>query len=200
MSEFLQQSSLILASGSKARARLLENLGLRFHIALSEVDEDSIKKAQTSAKPENLGLALARAKGIAVSALFPDNWVIAADQLCVMDGRLFSKPKHHEQAVKQLLELAGRDHWQYSAACLVLKGKVVWQGVERARLRLRPLSDASIERYLKQETPYQSCGSYHYENAGRWLFERIEGSDACIQGLPLQSLCNALIDHKVVWF
>lgn len=200
MSDFMHQDKLILASGSKARAELLTRLGLRFSVHCSDVDEEAIKNAHPNQSPEALGLALATAKALAVSAQYQNHWIIAGDQLCVMDTHIFDKPGTHARAEEQLRALAGRDHWQYSAACLAYNSKILWQDVERARLRLRPLSDTAIEHYLKTETPYQSCGSYHYEDEGRWLFERVEGSDACIQGLPLQSLCNALLEHKVVWF
>lgn len=200
MSDFLQQKNIILASGSKARAELLRRLGLRFTVHCSDVDEEAVKNAHPDHPPEALGLALANAKALAVSAQYQNHWVIAGDQLCVMGNRIFDKPGTHTRAVEQLRSLAGQDHWQYSAACLAYNGNILWQDVERATLRLRPLTDSAIEQYLKSETPYQSCGSYHYEDKGRWLFERVKGSDACIQGLPLQSLCNALLAHNVVWF
>lgn len=201
MSDFLQQAPIVLASGSRARAELLRRLGLHFRVHCSEVDEDAIKQrlAQDS-DPEFLAHALAVAKALAVSNEHPDQYIIAGDQLCVMDNRIFDKPGNHANAVLQLQTLAGREHWQYSAACLAYNGAILWQGIERARLRLRPLSLEAIEHYLASESPYQSCGSYHYENKGRWLFDQVEGSDACIQGLPLQSLCNALLAHGIVRF
>jgi septum formation protein len=200
VSQFLTQEPLILASGSKARQQLLEALGLRFDVILSHCDEEAIKRQSTHQTYQELALELAIAKALVVSEERPEHYVIAADQLCVLEGRIFDKPGNHQVAKQHLSQLSGRTHEQISACCLAKEGQIVWSAHDTALLTMRHLSERTIEAYLLCDKPYQSCGAYHYEGAARWLFERVTGHDSTIQGLPLTLLIQALMDLRVVTF
>ena len=84
----IQLKPLILASGSKIRQQLLSSLGLKFRVIPSDCDEEAVKKQFSGQDWEQLGLALARAKAQLVSQHYPHDYVIAADQLCVLGTAL----------------------------------------------------------------------------------------------------------------
>lgn len=65
---------------------------------------------------------------------------------------------------------------------------------------LHQLSKQTIEAYLLSEKPYQSCGSYQYENQGKWLFKEVKGNEDTILGLPLLPLVKALLEFNAVNF
>lgn len=200
MSEFIEQKPLILASASSIRKKLLASLGLDFEIHCSGVDEEAIKNNFRSKSWISLGKHLALAKAKKVSAENPDHYVIAADQLCIFENRLFDKPVSHEKAISQLNTLIGKKHRQIACCCVVQNNQVLWQGHASAVLHMRQLSLAEIEAYLLAEQPYQSCGSYQYEGLGKWLFEAVVGREDTILGLPLQPLSKALKDLSVIDF
>ena len=200
MSNFLTQQPIILASGSAARKHLLSELGLTIQVVLSHCDEEAIKRASNYQSFAALAEALAIAKALVVSEDYPEHYVIAADQLCILGDQVFDKPGDHDTAKRHLSQLSGKTHQQISGCCIAKAGAVCWTGHDTAKLTLRKLSERTIEAYLLQDEPYQSCGAYHYEGCAKWLFERVDGQDSTIQGLPIPQLLKALLDLGVVNF
>jgi septum formation protein len=198
MSDFLQQQSLILASSSTIRAKLLNSLGLKFLVVPSYCDESQIKERYQSESVFDLGLTLATTKALEISTKYPDYFVIAADQLCVIDNKILDKPLNHSTAIKQLGLLSGRTHQQIACVCIAKENQIVWSYHESASLTLHQLSEQNIEAYLNYDKPYQSCGSYQYESKGKWLFRDVHGKEDTILGLPLIPLTNALLNLGIV--
>lgn len=192
MSKFFSQKPIILASASRSRQILLESLGLKFDVIPSNCDETSLKENMKHLSQVEMAEYLAVEKALSISRLYPDKVVIGADQLCVLNDRIFDKPGSHETAILHLRELSGKTHQQISACCLAQHGEISWQGSDIAYLTLHHLTDTTIERYLRAEQPYQSCGAYHFEGHAKWLFSNVLGSESTIQGLPLILLVNAL--------
>src|SRR5690606_4121181 len=95
--------SLILASGSAVRRKLLADAGLAFTAEDSRVDEDAIKAGfagsdrNTEEETDELALKLAEAKALAVSARNESALVIGADQILSCEGRRYDKPKSMEE-------------------------------------------------------------------------------------------------------
>ncbi|MGQ3888053.1 Maf family protein [Legionella sp. CNM-1927-20] len=197
MCNLIIQKPLILASGSKIRKQLLESLGLKFKVIPSNSDEELLKRQLTKSSPIELARALAADKALTVSRKYPDYFIIAADQLCVMENRYFDKPGNHGVATLHLRQLRGKRHQQIAAFCIAKARKLLFEGQEVASLNMKLLSDQAIEAYLQADKPYQSCGAYNYEGRAKWLFTTIEGNDSTIQGLPLLPLIQALQTLKI---
>ena len=64
--------SLILASASPARTKLLSDAGIAHSIRVSDVDEDAVTAAAGPLSPAETSLLLARAKAEAIAADQPD--------------------------------------------------------------------------------------------------------------------------------
>jgi septum formation protein len=81
-----------------------------------------------------------------------------------------------------------------SAAVMAEQGRAVWRIVDRAKMHVRPLSDAFIETYLDAEWPAISycVGCYRIEGPGAQLFARIEGSQFTVLGMPLLPVLDYL--------
>lgn len=193
---------LVLASQSVARRRLLAAAGLDFATAPAQIDEDSVKDAMLAegAKASEIAETLAELKAVRVSAQWPGCLVIGSDQALVADGRLFSKPENRDQARRQLQDLRGRSHELITAAVAARNGAAIWRETARARLTMRPFSDAFLEHYLEAigDDALRSVGCYEIEGRGVQLFSRIDGDPYVIQGLPLLPLMTLLRDHKIL--
>lgn len=198
MSSFIQQQPLILASGSTIRLKLLQSLGLDFLVIPSHCDEDAIKKAHASESILELGYTLASAKALEVSTRYPDHYVIAADQLCVIGKQVLDKPLNHATALEHLSLLRGQEHQQIACLCIAKGKTLLWQYHDIANVTLHDLSDESIDAYLRDEKPYHSCGAYQFETKGKWLFNKMDGKEDTILGLPLVPLANALLSLGIV--
>jgi septum formation protein len=186
---------LILASGSEVRAQMLQQAGVAFTVVVPPQDaEDAAKDLCVSQGifGNARALALAVAKGRAVSAQHPEAWVVAADQMCMVGEEVLSKPRTAERACLQLAQLAGRTHHQISAVCVVRAGEVLWQHLGVAALTMRALSTQEIADYVALDRPLASCGSYMYERHGKQLFAQVDGDEDVILGMPLAALRDAL--------
>ena len=90
--------------------------------------------------------------------------------------------------------MSGKRHDLWSAAVIAENGQAIWRHVERAKLHIRPLSDAFIETYLDAEWPaIAGCvGCYRIEGPGAQLFARIDGSQFTVLGMPLLNVLDFL--------
>ena len=190
--------ALILASGSSIRRKMLEDAGLEFEVQQPVVDETLAK--EEAADIANIALRLAEAKAADISRVRPDDWVIGADSVVAVDGKLFSKPGSREEAAEHLRYFSGKPMLLTSAVALARDGKVEWQHIGRAELQVRELSDQFIEAYLDAEWPEvaQTVGVFRMEGRGIQLFEGIGGGHFTILGMPLIPLLKALRERGLL--
>ncbi|WP_439540373.1 Maf family protein [Sphingomonas sp.] len=186
---------IVLASTSASRRAMLTAAGVAHEALPALVDEDAVKAAMGEVAPRDLADALAEMKAIKVSQRVPGTLVLGGDSVvAIEDGTLLDKPVDRADAEKHLRMLSGKRHDLYSAAVIAENGRAVWRHVDRARLWVRPLSDAFIAEYLDAEWPAISgcVGCYRVEGPGVQLFSRIEGSHYTILGMPLLNILDYL--------
>ena len=190
--------TLILASASPSRRRMLEAAGLVFEIDPPRVDEEAAKASLRAEgmKPRDQADALAELKALSVSRRRP-GFVIGGDQMLAIEGETLDKPKDRAEARAHLKRLSGRTHELMSAAVVAREGAIIWRHIETPRLKMRALSDDYIESYLDQvgEAVMASVGAYQLEGLGAQLFERVDGDYFAVLGLPLLPLLAFLREH-----
>ncbi|WP_079247320.1 Maf family protein [Sphingomonas turrisvirgatae] len=192
---------IVLASTSATRGAMLTAVGVAHEALPAHVDEDAVKAGMAGAAPRDLADALAEMKALKVSARVPGTLVLGGDSVvAVEDGTLLDKPVSRGEAEAHLRLLSGKRHDLYSAAVIAENGRAVWRHVDRARLWVRPLSDAFIADYLDREWPAISgcVGCYRVEGPGVQLFSRIEGSHYTILGMPLLNILDYLRTRGVL--
>ncbi|OGI67751.1 MAG: septum formation protein Maf [Candidatus Muproteobacteria bacterium RBG_16_60_9] len=188
-------AKIVLASSSPFRRALLERLGLPFEALSPAIDE----MAHADESPAALAQRLAVAKARAVAARRPAALVIGSDQVAVYDGAITGKPRDHADAVRQLRAASGRKVMLYTGLALLnaATGRVQCEVIPFG-IQFRPLTDAQIENYLRQEQPYDCTGSVKSEGLGIALLERFEGDDPnALIGLPLIRLIRMLEQEGV---
>lgn len=193
-------SELILASTSRWRIELLGRLDLPFASVAPDFDERAEDHRFPELGPHAYALELARGKARSVARIVerPDAWVLAADQLAVLDEpegpQLLHKPGTEARAVEQLMQLRGRTHRLISGIVLA-RGATEFHEIDEHHLTMRTFERAEAEAYVAAHRPIHSAGSYHIEDAGIRLFERIDshgGDHTGIMGLPLLAVCRLL--------
>lgn len=179
---------LVLASTSKYRRALLDRLGLSYSACAPKVDEEDV---DGSLSVDAIALQLAQRKAESVAA--PDAFVIGSDQLVDLDGERLGKPGTIEKAEAQLRRLSGRTHRLITAIALRHPDGRIETALDIHTMRLRPLTDAEVHRYVQRERPIDCAGAYKIESLGISLLEKIEGEDFTgIIGLQLIALCKLL--------
>ena len=175
--------ALVLGSTSRYRRELLERLRQPFEVLAPEVDETPLAGEAPAALAQRLALAKARA----VAAQRPGAIVIGSDQVADLDGEPLGKPGNHERAVAQLRRMSGQTVlFQTALAVVCLETGFEASELAVVKVVFRQLDDATIERYLRAEQPYDCAGSAKSEGLGIALLERIDNDDpTALIGLPL---------------
>lgn len=182
----------MLASGSASRGKILREAMLPFEVALPQVDERALEAAIDTGtnRPSRIAAALAREKACDVSRRLPGRLVLGGDQLLAVGDDIVHKAADLAGARATLRGLAGGTHRLHCAACFVRDEKVVFETLSIADMTMHTLSEAFIDRYLKDvgAEVLGSVGCYHIEGAGVHLFAAIAGDHWTIRGLPLMPL------------
>ncbi|HUI20293.1 MAG TPA: Maf family nucleotide pyrophosphatase [Methylocella sp.] len=188
------QVSLVLASKSSARHKLLAGAGLPFETLAASIDERAMEAPLLASGASAVALQLSRAKALQVATKRPGQIVIGADQTLCLEGRVLGKPANRAAAVMQLKAMSGHTHELHSGCCAARGDAVLFETVEIARLTCRRFSAEFIETYVAQagDSVLSSAGAYQLEGLGIHLFEAIEGDHATILGLPLLPLLKFL--------
>ena len=193
--------TIVLASGSQARAAILRNAGISCVSEAAGIDEGEVKRAlrKEGASTAEAAETLAELKAIKVSRRHAGALVIGADQVLECGDAWFDKPADLDHARAHLKALRGKDHFLVSAVAVARDGALLWRHVDRARLRMRLFTDGFLETYLREvgDAAYQSVGAYQLEGRGSQLFSEVEGDYFTILGLPLLPLLEFLRNHRV---
>jgi len=172
----------ILASGSPRRKELLAGLGLGFRVVVPDIDE-SFMQGET---PQSHTRRLARQKAEAVAVAYPDRWVLGADTIVLIDGRILGKPKSEAEAFRMLNTIQGRVHRVITSFCIMRSdphARVCRTVI--SRVRMRSLTGREIGCYIKTAEPMDKAGSYAVQGIGASLVQSVHGSYTNVVGLPL---------------
>jgi len=191
---------LILASKSASRRAMLDAACVKYEAIPADIDERAVEAGLAEATPPEIAEALSVAKAAALAARFPERLVLGSDSLVVVEGKRFDKPTSRENAAEHLRFFSGKVLELHSAAALVRSDTCVWSAPSRALLSVRDLSDEFIEHYLDAEWREVSftVGVFRIEAMGVQLFDRIEGDQFTILGMPLLPVLEALRDEGVL--
>jgi len=184
--------SLILASKSKVRKEILNNNNINCKVEISNVDEDLVKNGllNEGASPEIISKNLAELKANKISQKNSGKMVLGADSVIDLEGELISKPASRNEALEILKKLNGKKHYLISSVCISKNGSMVWNHSEKASLTMKNMSDEDLKKYLSKITDeaLYAYNVYQIEGEGRSLFQKIEGDENTIMGLPINKI------------
>ncbi len=186
---------LVLASTSPRRRWLLEKLGRPFDVSAPEVAEI----ARSGEAADDFAGRMAAEKAVNVAARRTDAWILAADTVVALDGRVLGKPADGADAARMLRALAGRAHTVFTGVALLQPGGAVAERMIVATpVGFRDLSDEEITAYLATGEPFDRAGAYAIQGEGAHLVYRVEGSYTNVIGLPLPEVATSLRRWRVL--
>ena len=191
---------IILASKSKVRKKILDEYGINCEVQPSNIDEDLVKEnlEKQKASPEEVSKNLAELKANKVSQKFNDKFVIGADSVIDLKGRVISKPVDRKQAYNILKSLNGETHHLISSVCISKGGNMIWNYTDRAALTMKNMTEKEMKEYLtniSDENLY-AYNVYQIEGLGRSLFSKIEGNENTIMGIPVEKIKDYLSNYE----
>ncbi len=175
----------ILASSSPRRRELLAKLVKNFVVISPDIDE---RLLDNFFSPSKLSKEESRLKAYAVKAEHPDDEVLAADTIVILDNEALEKPKDIDDAINMLKKERGKKQVVLTSYTYLGKGKEISRTV-KSYVYFNDLSDEEIERYVKEFKPLDKAGAYGIQDDFP-LINKIEGSFDNIKGLPTEDLAK----------
>jgi septum formation protein len=196
---------LVLASASPRRQELLRNAGIPFVVQPTDIPE----VPQPGEAPRSFAERMAREKALAVFRQRPDDFVLGADTIVVVEAQILGKPRDGADAARMLRLLSGHKHQVTTGVCLVgpqlrTESRKPETGFEDVRsettvVTMEALSDDDIRSYISSGEPMDKAGAYAIQGrASRWI-SRIEGDYFNVVGLPVSLVYKMLREGGVVW-
>lgn len=195
--QHIDPKRLVLASQSPRRKALLEEAGVLIDIIPSHADET----LPDGVAPAGCAMALARLKARDVANAHPDRWVLGADTIVVVDGRILGKPASGDDARRMLGALSGRAHQVCTGFCLInthLEREIC--EVVTTEVTFKALSEAEMNWYIGSGEPFDKAGAYGIQGKGAFLVREIKGSYTNVVGLPVCEVVEHLQAIDLVEF
>jgi len=186
--------ALVLASASPRRQELLRAAGIAITVQPTNIPE----VPQDGEAPIAFAERLAREKAWAVYKERPNDLVLGADTIVVVDGQILNKPVNPADAERMLRLLSGRTHEVTTGVCVMgpksgshsastTKNESALGDTrsETTRVVMNKLQDEEIRAYVATGEPMDKAGAYAIQGiASRWI-PRIEGDYSNVVGLPI---------------
>ncbi len=171
---------LVLASASPRRQELLRNAGISFEVQPADIPEDALPGEAVKECAERL----AREKALAVARQRPQDCVLGADTVVVVDGEILGKPSDAADAARMLRRLSGRVHQVITGVCLVAGGQCSVAS-ETTSVTVSEISEKEIADYIASDEPMDKAGAYAIQGVASCWIPRIEGDYSNVVGLPV---------------
>jgi len=182
----------ILASASSRRQELLREAGFSFEIVPSQADESLL----LGEGPVEYVSRLARVKALDIGGKIQDRWVLAADTVVAIEGKILGKPAHPREAEEMLRRLSGRVHEVHTGYCLLKSDtSQMRERVVTTKVKFKAPSDSEIQWYIGKEEPLDKAGAYAIQGKAAFMVEEVHGSYTNVVGLPL---CEVVEDLRAI--
>ena len=183
---------IILASQSEVRKKILNDNDILCEVVPSKLNEEPVKNKLIMNKtdPEKIAEKLASLKAKKISDKFINRLVLGADSLINLEGELISKPNNRIEALNILKRLNGKVHHLISSVSIYKNGEEIWNYTDKASLTMKNFTDHELESYLSRinDKELYAYNVYQIEGEGRYLFQKIEGDENTIMGLPVNKI------------
>lgn len=154
------------------------------------------EEAPKKKDPEKFVEAQAVGKAKDVASKYPNQWVLGADTIVVVDEKILGKPRNAKEAKDMLHELSDKKHSVFTAVALV-KDDVVRTKVVETKVWFRRLTDQEIDAYVNSGDSLDKAGAYGIQGRAAAFVDKINGSYTNVVGLPLSQVCKMLHKAKV---
>ena len=190
----------VLASASKARQKLLDQIALRHKVIVSDFDETQVNEPDPILKVKLL------AKGKADSALtnmIKENKdlntfkaLLGCDSLFEFEGEIFEKPINKDQLISRWQRMSGKSGFLHTGHCLIsldnfksdmnsISMDKYCEAVVSTKIQFMYLSNIEIVKYASISEPYNCAGGFAIEGYGGLFIKNIDGCFSNVIGLSL---------------
>lgn len=184
---------MILASNSPRRKEILENFGFSLKVITKNIDEVS-DETEIIKKVEDI----ANQKVMAVAKDYPNEFVVGADTVVVIDNKILGKPKNEKDIYEMLQLLSGRTHEVITSFSFInISKNISITDSEISKVTFKNISDEEIKWYIDTKEPFDKAGSYGIQGKGSYFVENINGDFFSVMGFPIGKFVRLLATKNI---
>ena len=198
---------LVLASASKARQRLLDQIGLKYKSIVSDFDETQVQESDPCLKVKLLakGKADSALKKLVIQNQYLNSFqaLLGCDSLFEFEGEIFGKPINKQQLISRWERMSGKSGFLHTGHYFIALKKSDFdlkstslnkycEGVVSTKIDFINLSNNEIKKYASNSEPYNCAGGFAIEGNGGLFIKKIDGCFSNVIGLSLPWLKDNL--------
>jgi septum formation protein len=191
--------TLVLASRSTSRRRLLESAGLKPTIIVSDVDEET--DFFNSMAPEDMVIALAITKAHTVreQITYPAI-IIGCDSTFEFEGKSLGKPGIASIAKERAQLVRGKSGYLHTGHCVIdtSQGREISDRIT-TKVSFADMSDAEIDDYIESGEPLHVAGGFTLDGFSSPFIPTIEGDYTNVVGISMPFLRSAMNQLGYSW-
>jgi septum formation protein len=191
--------TLVLASQSASRRRLLESAGLKPTILVSNVDEET--DFFNSMTPEDMVIALAITKAHTVREQI--NYpaiIIGCDSTFEFEGQSLGKPGTANVAKERAQRVRGKSGYLHTGHCVIdtQQEREISDRIT-TKVTFTDMTDAEIDDYIESGEPLHVAGGFTLDGFSSPFIPSIEGDYTNVVGISMPFLRNAMTQLGYSW-
>ena len=191
--------TIVLASASKSRRRLLESAGLSPKIMVSNVDEETEFFNSMSPSDMVIALAITKAHTVREQIDFPAI-IIGCDSTFEFEGESLGKPGTPEIAIARAKRVRGNSGLLHTGHCIIdtLKDREISDRVT-TRVNFANISDEEIIDYVATKEPLHVAGGFTLDGFSSPFISSIDGDYTNVVGISMPFLRIASAQLGYSW-
>ena len=191
--------TLVLASQSASRRRLLESAGLKPTIMVSNVDEETdFFNAMT---PEDMVIALAITKAHTVreQVNYPAI-IIGCDSTFEFEGQSLGKPGTASVAKERAQRVRGKSGYLHTGHCVIdtEQEREISDRIT-TKVTFTDMTDVEIDDYIESGEPLHVAGGFTLDGFSSPFIPSIEGDYTNVVGISMPFLRSAMTQLGYSW-
>ena len=187
--EKLKNYNVLLASGSKRRHELLNQLGVEFKIVNQEIEESFSNELKCSEITDYLAK---KKSSLLIKSLKKNDLLITSDTIVWHKNRALGKPKNRDEAFEMIKSLENSSHEVITSICIsTIKSQVIVN--EKTIVFFDNIDKNDLLYYTKTSDVLDRAGSYGIQDyIGHIGIKKIQGSYSNVLGFPTNLFVNTI--------
>ena len=187
--EKLKNYNVLLASGSKRRHELLNQLGVEFKVVNQEIEESFSNELKCSEITDYLAK---KKSSLLIKNLKKNDLLITSDTIVWYKNRALGKPKNRDEAFEMIKSLENSSHEVITSICIsTIKSQVIVN--EKTLVFFDNIDKNDLLYYTKTSDVLDRAGSYGIQDyIGHIGIKKIQGSYSNVLGFPTNLFVNTI--------
>ena len=185
---------LIVASTSKFKNKILDQVSMHHDNIESDFDETSVKNNNVYKYVQTLSLGKAKS----VENKVKEGIILGLDTVVSVDNKIIEKPHSLEEARNNLKLSSGKNSSVITGIALINKyTNEIIQDYQETKITLNEICDEDINYYIENEPSAMYASGFVIESVASNFIKNINGSFYNILGVPVEKIYEYLIKWNI---